>query len=341
MKILHCTLLIFLLAFNFTTKANAAKSTLEDGLTKPYPAPEIIGIDQWFNSDPLKISALKNKIVLIDFWTYSCINCLRTLPHMNHLQEKYGDKGLVIIGVHSPEFEFEKNPQNVAAAIKRFGIKYAVAMDNEMRTWDNFSNRYWPAHYLINKSGEVVYTHFGEGKYDVMENNIRILLDLDKADSSAEKSKNIFSQIGFSITPETYLGLARGENNLNDSLNNPTFPKSLPTHGWALQGAWKINREFIESKKTDDALRLNFFAKKVFLVMASVNDKNIEAEIFLDGERISADKAGADVKNSKISVKESRLYELVNLPKKSSALLEIKVKSPGLRAYAFTFGGDE
>ncbi len=340
MKILYQFLLIFLLLSGLPGSSNAAKSTIEDGLTKPYLAPKIIRINRWFNSDSLEISALKNKVILIDFWTYSCINCLRTLPHMNKLQEKYSGKGLVIIGVHSPEFDFEKDPQNVAEAIKRFGIKYAVAMDNEMRTWDNFSNQYWPAHYLINKNGEVVYTHFGEGKYDVMENNIRVLLELDKKNLKTEKYNNILDRIGFSITPETYLGLARGKNNFNDSLEDLNFPKSLPNHAWALQGGWELNREFIESKKADDVLRLKFVAKKVFLVMASAAHENIELEIFLDGKKISPDKAGADVKNAMILVKESRLYELVNLPKKSSAFLEIKVKSPGLRAYAFTFGGE-
>jgi cytochrome c biogenesis protein CcdA len=134
---------------------------LEKGLEHPYPAPEIAGIQQWFNSDPLTMAQLRGKVVLVDFWTYSCINCVRGLPYLVQWDKAYRDKGLVVIGVHAPEFEFEKNPDNVRKAIEKNGITYPVALDNKYGTWDNFKNKYWPAHYLIDTDGNVVYQHFG------------------------------------------------------------------------------------------------------------------------------------------------------------------------------------
>jgi thiol-disulfide isomerase/thioredoxin len=179
MKSLNSFFAILLIATAIARPASGAKTELIDPLPKKYSTPEIAGIEKWFNSKPLKISSLKDKVVLIDFWTYSCINCLRTLPHINELHEKYADKGLVIIGIHAPEFDFEKNQKNVEMAIKRFVIKYPVGLDNGLKTWHNFKNHYWPAHYLIDKKGRIVYAHFGEGKYDVMENNVVALLVID------------------------------------------------------------------------------------------------------------------------------------------------------------------
>lgn len=331
MKILRGFALIFLAA-TFAFPSYAA-TKLQDGLLRTYPAPEISGIEKWLNSNPLKISELKGKIVLIDFWAYSCINCLRTLPHINYLQEKYADKGLVIIGIHAPEFDFEKNPQNVAMALKKFGIKYAVALDNKLQTWSNFDNHYWPAHYLIDQEGKVVYTHFGEGKYEVMENNIQALLALKKVASIQNFERSNLNRTH--ITSETYLGKNRGANNFNESLKNLTFPKALPSDGWALQGDWEINPQFVESKKNGDSLKLNFTAKKVFLVMSSVSGKAVNAEIFLDGKKITSAK---DVAAGVVTVEESRLYELLSLERVRSGLLEIKAGGSGLQAYAFTFG---
>jgi cytochrome c biogenesis protein CcdA/thiol-disulfide isomerase/thioredoxin len=164
---------------------------LENGLKNPYPAPELKGIQYWLNSKPLTLSDLKGKVVLIDFWTYSCINCVRTLPYITGWDRQYRDKGLVIIGVHAPEFEFEKNVANIKSAMARYGIDYPVAVDNNLETWLNYKNRYWPAHYLIDKNGQVVYTHFGEGDYDVTENNVRYLLGLrGKAEAKPSASES-------------------------------------------------------------------------------------------------------------------------------------------------------
>ncbi len=154
----------------------AMRNGMVDGLPQPYAAPGFTGIEAWLNSQPLSMEQLKGKVVLVDFWTYACINCVRTLPHVTELDRKYHDQGLVIIGVHAPEFEAEKNIGNIKAAIARYGIKYPVAVDNRHATWANYNNHYWPAQYLINREGQVVYTHFGEGNYDVTDFNIRKLL---------------------------------------------------------------------------------------------------------------------------------------------------------------------
>src|SRR5574340_896336 len=148
-----------------TAEAPRGELVLQEGLDEPYAAPEFTGIEAWQNSPPLTMKELQGKVVLIDFWTYSCINCVRTLPYLTDWDRKYREMGLVIVGVHSPEFEFEKKPANVRDAIAQHGIRYPVALDNQLSTWVNFSNRYWPAHYLIDRQGSVVYTHFGEGKY--------------------------------------------------------------------------------------------------------------------------------------------------------------------------------
>jgi thiol-disulfide isomerase/thioredoxin len=146
-------------------------------LERPVAAPEFTGIDRWLNSAPLSMQGLRGKVVLVDFWTYTCINCIRTLPHVKSWHEKYKDKGLVVVGVHTPEYPFERSTANVQAAIKRFGIAYPVAQDNRYATWQAYGNQYWPAVYLVDRRGRIVYTHFGEGAYAETEARIRALLD--------------------------------------------------------------------------------------------------------------------------------------------------------------------
>lgn len=303
-------------------------SALVDGLRTPYPAPEIGGIDQWINSSPLTISSLKGKVVLIDFWTYSCINCVRTLPYITEWDRKYRDKGLVIIGIHAPEFEFEKNSANVQAAILAHGIHYPVAMDNHLVTWDNFHNEYWPAHYLIDKNGNVVYTHFGEGKYEITENNIRYLLGL-RAETFSSTDKPTFSA---SETPETYLGYARAESFAGeqpvarDKDSTYRFPDALPLNRWALRGTWNIGAQAITAREKDAALRLHFVAKNVFLVLGNEGSP-VHLSITLNGKPVQG-----------ITVDHHTLYQLVSQDASKEGVLEIRSDSPGLEAYAFTFG---
>ncbi|MBU6140776.1 MAG: cytochrome c biogenesis protein DipZ [Proteobacteria bacterium] len=284
-------------------------SGLQNGLENPYPAPQIVGIEKWLNSDPLTLASLKGKVVLIDFWTYSCVNCVRTLPYITKWNETYRDKGLVIIGIHAPEFEFEKNAKNVENALMAHGIKYPVALDNRLDTWTSFKNKYWPAHYLIDQKGDVVYTHFGEGNYAETENNIRHLLDL-KGDSTTADEVNSFNQ---NQTPETYLGYLRSGN----------------ADHWALEGKWNVEEERIVAKESGAKLQLNFTAKRVFLVLGSQNKKPVTARLKLNGKVL---------KKSEIIVTQHQLYELVNQENAENGLLEITASEAGLEAYAFTFG---
>lgn len=236
--------LIFImnLEYGFVTIQSKTLNTLSsnkliNGLIVPYKSPEIDGIEQWLNSPPLHINDLKGKVVLVDFWTYSCINCLRTLPYIKGWYDKYHDKGLIIIGVHAPEFAFEKEFTNVKNAVNYLGIKYPVALDNQYETWHNFQNSYWPAHYLIDKKGRVVYTHFGEREYDVMENNIRYLLGLGR---NEEKENKREAQTAYLQSPETYFGYERAANFssneyvANEKLAHYTIPTSLYRNQWAL-----------------------------------------------------------------------------------------------------------
>lgn len=316
----------------------AESGGIQNGLSDPYPAPEFAEDNVWLNGDKWTMAELKGKVVLIDFWTYSCINCVRTMPYITKWDRKYRDKGLVIVGVHSPEFEFEKSRENVKEAIEELGIAYPVAMDNNLSTWTNFKNRYWPAHYLIDKDGKVVYTHYGEGGYLRTENNIRTLLGLNMADGAETAPL-----INWSQTPETYLGYERAESFKSiqevvpDAVNHYTLPGFVAQHGWALNGNWKINGEKIIAAEAGATLQLNFVSKKVFLVLGSATGKPLKAQVFLNGAPIGA-AAGKDAPDGHLTVKRHTLYELVAQKEIGNALLSIVTEEPGLEAYAFTFG---
>lgn len=314
-------------------------SSLLGGLWHPYVAPDIEGIETWINSPPLSLSTLKGKVVLIDFWTYSCINCIRTLPYLKDWYTKYQNKGLVIIGIHAPEFDFEKNLDNVRAAVKRNGLFYPVALDNQFVTWINYKNHYWPAHYLINKAGKVVYEHFGEGQYGATENNIRYLLGIDDLSLIKDYASENFS---FSQTPETYLGYDRADKSLSpflihDKIVAYTFPNELASNAWGLQGDWQAKAEKIISASPNAALKIHFNAAKVFIVMGNQTSKPIEVYLLLNGKPFMTNK-GKDVRLSTIRVADHSIYELVNAKQFGSSILQITASSPGLEIYTFTFG---
>ena len=285
------------------TQVEQTMSGLVDGLEKPYPAPEFAEIQQWLNANPLTMAQLKGKVVLVDFWTYSCINCVRTLPYVTGWDQKYRDKGLVIIGVHAPEFEFEKNADNVKAALVKHGIHYPVALDNKLGTWSNFRNQYWPAHYLIDENGQVVYTHFGEGNYNKTEHNIRYLLGLDDQADNTVKPAAAFSS---DQSPETYVGYERGERYagtpewIEDKAAAYTLPKFLPLNNWALSGNWTVGAEKITASDKGGSLQMNFKAKKLFLVLGTATGKPIHATIHLNGEAVGTNNSGQDVKDGLI-----------------------------------------
>lgn len=323
-----------------TQRQPASELVLQEGLSNPYAAPEFAGINTWINSQPLTMQSLKGKVVLIDFWTYSCINCVRTLPYITDWDRKYRDKGLVIVGVHAPEFEFEKKLDNVKAAIAQHGIRYPVAQDNQLATWVNFDNLYWPAHYLIDRDGKVVYTHFGEGKYDVTENNIRYLLGLKSKAETVQVEAPAFAP---GQTPETYLGYGRAENFASqdkivlDAESDFHFPASIPVNAWALNGKWKVEAEKIVTGENGAALRLDFKARKVFLVLGTSSGKPVHVSIRLNGTAVGSD-AGKDAPGGVVTVDRNTLYELIDQKSLKSGLLEIESDAPGLEAYAFTFG---
>jgi cytochrome c biogenesis protein CcdA/thiol-disulfide isomerase/thioredoxin len=266
------------------------------------PAPEISAGGQWFNSDPLTLKSLKGKVILIDFWTYSCINCQRTFPYLKTWWEKYQEQGLVIIGVHSPEYEFEKDPDNVAKAIEDFDLTYPIVQDNDFDTWQAYQNRYWPAKYLIDKNGQIRYTHFGEGDYDETEAMIQKLLSVSQTISNPDY------QI-YSRTPEIYLGKAR----------------AVPSDYLRFSGNWQQTEEYAQAS-TGAALTLSFEAKDVFLVMNPV-DQAAVVEVQLDGQKLDSVKVDSD-----------RLYRLVNLPEPGRHTLELLFPDGNIQAYAFTFG---
>ena len=327
---------------NRSTKSElpAGELVLREGLGTPYPAPEFAGIEAWINANPLTMRGLKGKVVLIDFWTYSCINCVRTLPYITDWDRKYRDQGLMIVGVHSPEFEFEKKLDNVKAAIAQHGIRYPVALDNRLSTWLNFNNRYWPAHYLINREGKVVYTHFGEGKYEVTENNIRYLLGLK---TGGEPVKAEVPAGNPDQTQETYLGYDRADSFGGDKPVAPDaemayrFARDLGEDEWTLNGKWKVDAQKIAAAGKGAALRLDFNARKVFLVLGTSTGKPIRVSIRLNGEAVGPH-AGKDAPGGVLIIERNTLYELIDQKAPKNSVLEIITDAPGLEAYAFTFG---
>lgn len=318
---------------------NVAQAGLINGIKNPYPAPAIAGNEAWINSPPLSLSELKGKVVLIDFWTYSCINCIRTLPYLKDWYQKYHDKGLVIIGVHSPEFDFERDLKNVKSAVEKDGILYPVVLDNQFVTWQNFHNSYWPAHYLINKQGEVVYEHFGEGEYETTENNIRFLLGLSGGATTSVPEESISSN----QTPETYLGYARAENFDSPEVITRnlagyyTYPAVLPENKWALSGGWQIESQRIVSTQQNSALKIHFRGQKVFAVIGISSSKAVKIKLLLNGELVVAEK-GDSVTDSSVNVVRHDLYTLINLKQPGSGILELIVTEPGVEIYTFTFG---
>jgi len=306
------------------------------------PAPDFTGISRWLNSDALTMAQLRGKVVLVDFWTYSCVNCVRTLPHVTGWYEKYKNNNFVVIGVHTPEFAFEKEAGNVQNALKEFKINYPVALDNNYGTWQAYNNEYWPAEYLIDSKGHIRHTHFGEGNYDQMELAIRQLLKESGQGLNISAGTNVDTTPQYDRTPETYLGKARIERfasneQIREGEQIYTHPAVLARDHFAFEGAWDITDESAKSKK-GSALVLHFKAGKVFLVIGPGVRGN-QIKVFVDGKPINESIAGADVKNGKIILDEERLYNLVDLKGKvEDHLLRLEFENDGILVYAFTFG---
>ncbi len=312
-----------------------------------YPAPEFTGINHWLNlpdgKSSLTLKSLRGKVVLVDFWTYTCINCIRTLPFVTSWYDKYKDDGFVVVGVHTPEFQFEHDTNNVTNAIVQYKIHYPVAQDNDYATWTAFSNQYWPAEYLIDKNGNVRRTHFGEGEYDKNEEAIRELLKETGASVSGQLLDMPDQTPKSQLSPETYLGAKRMQyyypNGTIDpgAYTNLVEAKNIPVNSFTLGGSWAIYDDYA-TVGINATLSYNFTANKVFLVLRPPKGDSGTVRIFIDGKPVDSSNAGSDVVDGVIKVDQDRLYNLVDLHGKSgNHLLKIEF-SPGVQVFAFTFG---
>jgi thiol-disulfide isomerase/thioredoxin len=313
--------------------------------------PPLDGLGPWINSDPLTREQLKGKVVLIDFWTYSCINCLRSIPYVRAWDERYRKDGLVVIGVHAPEFAFERDPANVERAVRDLKIRYPVALDNRYDLWRALKNNVWPAHYFIDAQGRVRYHHFGEGDYDQSERVIRQLLAeagrapktaaLATATKSATEQSANFAEIK---SPETYIGYGRAANFVSPGglLRDRAKDYSaapLELNQWALAGRWLDSRQSARSLSAGGSISFRFKARDLHLVLGSATGRPIPFKVTVDGRAPGAD-AGVDIDASGAGlVRGQRLYQLVR--QKGGAAertFTITFAEPGVEAFAFTFG---
>jgi thiol-disulfide isomerase/thioredoxin len=342
----------------------------------PTPGPlaaEVQGIDAWINSEPLTIEQLRGKVVLVDFWTYTCVNCIRTFPFLKQWHSRYNDDGLVILGIHTPEFEFEKDYDNVLQAVRDHGITWPVAQDNNYVTWSNYRNRYWPAKYLIDKDGVVRYTHFGEGAYGETEETIRQLLEEAGADlsddaltlpSDQEVDPAFLSAQSAEVTPELYAGYERNFSAAlygfdpyvvqteyyqnRDSVAEFEAPKELMPHKVYFNGPWLVGPERAKHARTtqdfEDYIALKYSAKSVNAVLTSDSGEPYRVRVTMDGEYLTEENKGQDVMigedgESFILVTEPRLYAIVDNPEyMQRKVLQLSSNASDFGLFAFTFG---
>ncbi len=311
-------------------------------------APEFTDTEDWFNTGlgghantPLTLAALRGRVVLVDFWTYTCINCIRTLPYLKAWDATYRGQGLTIVGVETPEFAFERDASNVSDAIDQFGIKYPVVQDNEMGTWNAYGNQYWPADYLIDAHGQVRYATFGEGDYSKTETAIRALLAEAGHDVSGHSHPTDVIVPSQEATPETYLGTARGQGWVTGPVAGvhnygAGHPGPLEVNDFAFSGTWHTAAQPVTAVASA-GIDVEFQAKNVYLVLSSAGNVPRQVQVLLDGHPIPAADAGADVHNGVVTVKGERLYTLVSLPRNGRHRLSLRF-APGVTGYAFTFG---
>jgi len=317
--------------------------------TPPLPvlgrAPEFVGNQKWFNTPhgrPLTLASLRGRVVLVDFWTYTCINCIRTFPYLKALDRKYRKAGLTIVGVHTPEFSFEHNADNVQASIEQTGLSYAVAQDNDYATWNAYGNQYWPADYLIDANGNVRYTHFGEGDYGPGEAAVRALL----AEAGRTRALGVPAHAqgertaATQLTPETYLGSDKAQGFAPAPPQNGTRQYQARSHPalnqFSYGGLWRISGEGATALP-GATLNATVQAQKVFLVLGSAGNRPRTLRLLLNGRPIKPSESGPDVHGGVVTVSQQRLYRLVSLPHASRRLLTLRF-APGISGFAFTFG---
>ncbi|OIR08055.1 thiol-disulfide oxidoreductase YkuV [mine drainage metagenome] len=369
---------VIAIALGLDTGALAALSTastagleqdLVDHLTRPRPAaartalpeqtlpvegmaPPLDGAVQWLNSPPLTLAGLRGKVVLVDFWTYSCINCLRTLPYVKAWAAKYRDQGLVVIGVHSPEFAFERDPANVAAAVARLGISYPVALDNRYAMWNAFANRYWPAHYFIDAQGRIRHHHFGEGGYAESERVIQTLL---REAGAAHVAATLVETRGQGVqraaaetderSPETYLGYGRAERCASAPITPDAeaayqTPAALPPDGWGLSGRWIVGAEQVRLAQAGGRILYRFHARDLHLVLGpGPGGAPVRFRVGLDGHPPGPAHGVDTAADGSGLIRAQRLYQLIRQPGPiTDHVFSIEFLDPGAEAYAFTFG---
>ncbi len=350
-----------------------AASLLPSAESAQNMAPELVGLDGWLNTEPFTLEDKRGEVVLIDFWTYTCVNCVRTLPYIKEWHDKYADKGLVILGVHAPEFEFEKLPENVAMSRDDNDLKYPIAQDNDHQTWRAFENRYWPAKYLIDKDGVIRYSHFGEGAYIETEAEIRKLLveagaNLDTVAISTEPEKEVDERAFTGNDPfarqtrELYAGFIRNFGALRsgtppyvmheDFYGAPSQnllyedPGDHRNHHMYLQGLWHNGlEELVHARETEDYedyMALTFMAIEVNVVL-SEGDEPYDVRITIDGRPLEENEAGSDIMfddegNSFLRVASSDMFNIVQLPEYGGHELQLSSNSDQMAVFAFTFG---
>ena len=356
---------------------DASASDPELELSDPAGAvfvPELRGTDKWINSNPFTLESQKGKVVLIDFWTYTCVNCIRTLPYLRLWHEAYADAGLVILGVHTPEFEFEKVYENVFRATQEFGLEYPVVLDNQFETWKAFGNSVWPAKYLLDQDGVIRYTHFGEGKYEETEQAIRRLLSETATDLKEPVTSSIHSSqldsaaratdVMLSQTRELYAGYLRNYGVLASGqippyiLNTEYYeasdkellysdPGDHVNHFLYIQGLWRNEAEYLVHARTtldhEDYVAVKFYGSSVNAVMDTVSGDAVRVQVTIDNQPVNVSQAGFDIEfdndgTSYVNVSNGRMYNLINKDEFGSGELRLSSNSSEFSLYAFTFG---
>ena len=334
--------------------APAPQSALKAGDPLPVEGrfPSLTGATGWLNSQPLSVESLRGKVVLVDFWTYSCINCIRSLPYVRGWYDKYKDHGLLVIGVHAPEFAFEKNPDNVARAVKNLGVDYPVALDNDYAIWKGFHNEYWPAHYFIDAQGHIRHHHFGEGEYRQSEDVIRRLLaEAGQKNlpggyvSDDHRGVEAAASDDPTRSPETYVGYARAMNFVGgrvarDDARDYRAPSALRSNQWALDGRWTVHDEYAQLNQAGGRIVYRFRGRDLHLVLGPGSDgKPVRFRVTIDGKPPGADHGMDTDAEGNGTVDRQRLYQLVRQANGTGErLFEITFLDPGVQAYAFTFG---
>ena len=339
---------IVFLAILFIGLDESVSINQDSGIRK---APNLVDISHYLNiSSEELIKKMEKKVILYDIWTYSCINCIRTLPFITSWNEKYSDQGLLIIGIHSPEFEFEKDPENVKIAIEKYGITYPVVLDNNMKTWKAFENNYWPRKYIADHKGDLRYDHIGEGGYQETEKIIQQLLD-ERSYELGIKTNSTTSLISIKEfehtlfrTPELYFGykFTQNRNQLGsvegfqpEKIVTYDEPKKIELNKFYPVGNWKNHKDSMELSESKGLIKLSFKAKEVNIV----TENKAQLEIFLNGIPLTEKYAGLDIiSGNQLVVSDAGMYNIINSETTISDTMEIKISGKGFQAFTFTFG---